>query len=182
MNTYPKFIKGQELNKGFYLDIVKPLLEKKFIDLKYSASLLGYGSDVLGYDTETSMDHNWGPRMQIFVNDNDLISRIDNCLKNELPFQYRNFPVNFTDPAYDKVQCMAYTDHKPVNHLIEIHTPFDYFNKRYSLDKFSGYTNQDWLKFTDQDLLEITGGLVFHDGLEILNNMRQELKFLYHLT
>ena len=46
------FIKGLELNKGFYIDVVKPLLEKKYPDLVYSAVLLGYGSDVLGYDSE----------------------------------------------------------------------------------------------------------------------------------
>jgi hypothetical protein len=110
------FIKGLELNKGFYIDVVKPLLERKYPDLLYSAVLLGYGSDVLGYDTEISMDHDWGPRLQLFIESKDIIPELDN------------------------------------------------------------FTNEDWLTFTDQNLLEITSGMVFHDGLKI-NELRNELKF-----
>ncbi|MCL2834150.1 MAG: DUF4037 domain-containing protein [Treponema sp.] len=174
---YPLFIKGLQLNQGFYSEVVKPLLDDNFSGLQYSASLLGYGSDAAGYDTETSMDHNWGPRLQIFVNDEKLIPDINNCLRNGLPFEYKGFPVNYSEPAYDKVQRMVYTDKKPVNHLIEIKTAQKYFKDRYSLSALKNFKNNDWLAFTDQNLLEITSGLVFHDGLNVLNPLRTELKF-----
>jgi len=177
MQKYPPFIKGLELNRGFFFDAVKPLIEENYPGLSYSASLLGYGSDVLGFDTEISMDHNWGPRLQIFTEDEKFKNEIDNCLKQKLPFEYRNFPVNFSAPAYDKVQSMEYTESKPVNHLIEINTVKKYFHGRYSMEKTNDFGNDDWLAFTDQNLLEITSGLVFYDGLNILNKMRKELEF-----
>jgi hypothetical protein len=91
------FIKGLELNKGFYIDVVKQLLDKKYPDLIYSAALLGYGSDVLGYDTEISMDHNWGPRLQLFIADKDLILELDNYFVSastgkKLSSSTRNYP------------------------------------------------------------------------------------------
>jgi hypothetical protein len=175
-NNIP-FIKGLELNKGFYFDIVKSLLDKKYPNLTYSATLLGYGSDVLDYDTEVSMDHNWGPRLQLFIDENGIIDELNEYLRYELPLKYRNFSINYTKPKYDGVQSMEFTDKKPINHLIEITTFEEYLENKYSINKVAGFTNQDWLEFTDQKLLEITSGLVFYDGLNKINNTRNELKF-----
>jgi hypothetical protein len=177
MDKQVPFIKGMELNEGFYTDIVKPLLEKKYQKLPYSAALLGYGSDVLGFDTEISMDHNWGPRLQIFIEDQDLISELKNYFSYELPLQYKNFSVNFSNPGYDGTIRMEFTGKKPVNHLIEITTLEDYLKKRYSMEKTSGFTVHEWLNFTDQSLLELTSGKVFYDGLNRINTLREELKF-----
>jgi hypothetical protein len=177
IDQYPPFIKGLKLNEGFYADIIKPLLDKKYPNLIYSASLMGYGSDVLGFDTKISMDHNWGPRLQLFVNESELINELNNYFRSELPFQYKKFPVNYTMPNYDNTVNMKYTDNYPVNHLIEISTFEDYLNNRYSIKKISNFQNKDWLDFSDQILLEITSGTVFYDGLEKVNNTRKELKF-----
>jgi hypothetical protein len=177
MDKHISFVKGLELNKGFYIEVIKPLLNKKYPDLLYSAALLGYGSDVLGFDTETSMDHNWGPRLQLFINDGNLISELNNYLSSELPFQYRNFSINFSKPGYDGTIRMEFTDKKPINHLIEIATFEDYLKGRYSITKINNFMNKDWLEFTDQNLIEITSGDVFYDGLNKLNNTRKELKF-----
>ena len=45
-----EWIPGLELSRGFYHDVVRPLLG----DVRHSAGLLGWGSDVLGYDTARS--------------------------------------------------------------------------------------------------------------------------------
>jgi hypothetical protein len=171
------FIKGLELNKGFYADIVKPLLDKKYPNLAYTAALLGYGSDVLGFDTEISMDHNWGPRLQLFVDDKNLIPELNNYFSFELPVLYKNFPVNFSKAGYDGTVRMEFTGKKPVNHLIEIITFEDYLKNNYLIDKTNHFIYKDWLHFTDQNLIEITSGSVFHDGLKKVNNTRGELKF-----
>jgi hypothetical protein len=177
IEQYPPFIKGLKLNEGFYMDVIRPLLDKKYPNLQYSASLIGYGSDVLGFDTKISMDHNWGPRLQLFVNESELIDGLNNYFRSELPFQYKNFPVNYTMPNYDNTVNMKYTDKYPVNHLIEISTFEDYLNNRYSIKKISNFQNNDWLNLSDQILLEITSGTVFYDGLSKINNTRKELKF-----
>src|SRR6185437_5204772 len=46
-----QFIPGLELNRLFYIEVVQPLLSARFPEVVYSVGLLGYGSDVLGYDT-----------------------------------------------------------------------------------------------------------------------------------
>ena len=176
MNRNLSFIKGLELNNGYFTDTVKPLIDKNFPNLQYSASLLGYGSDVLGYDNETSMDHNWGPRLQIFIENKALIPELDNLFKMELPFRYKGFPTNFSDPAYDGVQRMEFKENRPINHLIQIETPEGYFKSRYSISYLGNFSYNDWLTFTDQNLLEITSGKIFLDGLNI-NKLRNELGF-----
>ncbi|GHU77681.1 hypothetical protein FACS189462_0180 [Spirochaetia bacterium] len=177
MKGKPQFVHGLELNKGFYFDAVKPLLEKAYPKLDYSASLIGYGSDVMGFDTEISMDHNWGPRGQIFVDDKSLIPEIKNYLSLELPFLYKGFSVNFTDPGYDKTQSMELAERKPLNHLIEVTSFEDYLASYLRTDRINNFTNTEWLRFSDQKLIEITAGKVFHDGLNKLNNTRKELSF-----
>jgi hypothetical protein len=177
MEHPPQFIHGLELNSGFYHDIVKPLLDKAYPKLPYSASLIGYGSDVLGFDTETSMDHDWGPRLQIFVGDHDLIPGINNYLSLELPLQYKGFSCNFSDPGYDETQSMEIADKKPIRHLIEVTTFEDYLKNRYAINKLSNFSSREWLAFSDQQLIEITSGEIFYDGLNILGNTRKELAF-----
>ena len=189
MKSEPPFIKGLDLNRGFYREIVKPILDRSFPGLRYSASLIGYGSDVMGMDTERSTDHNWGPRMQIFVDSSAddsaagaaegcwIIPRIDKCLREELPFEYRGYSVNFSSEAYDKTRSMEKSGKRPVNHLIEISGFEDYLKARYSIGKTRGFSPHDWLAFKDQELIEITSGEVFHDGLEKLDAARRELAF-----
>ncbi len=53
---------GIDLSRAFYTEAIQPLLVKHFPTLEYAAGLIGPGSEVLGYDTEMSRDHNWGPR------------------------------------------------------------------------------------------------------------------------
>jgi hypothetical protein len=177
MDTKAPFIKGLELSKGFYREIVKPLLDKHYPGLSYSAALLGYGSDVLGFDTETSMDHNWGPRFQLFIDNRDLIPELNNFLSYKLPLQYSNFPVNFSKPGYDGTIRMELTREKPLNHLIEITAFENYLKNRYAITKINDYVEKDWLEFTDQQLIEITSGEVFYDGLGKINGTRDKLKF-----
>jgi hypothetical protein len=66
---------------------------------------------------------------------------------------------------------------KPINHLIEITTFEEYLNSRYAIGKINSFANKDWLGFTDQNLIEITRGLVFYDGLGKINGTRNELSF-----
>ena len=63
------FIPGLRLAGDFYAEVVRPLLEEEFPALRYAAALLGPGSEVLGFDTRRSADHDWGPRLQVFLDD-----------------------------------------------------------------------------------------------------------------
>jgi hypothetical protein len=65
------FIPGLELAGEFYAEVVHPLLGQEFPGLRYAAALLGPGSEVLCFDTERSTDHDWGPRLQVFLGADD---------------------------------------------------------------------------------------------------------------
>src|ERR1700729_3766711 len=67
----PRFVPGLELARDFYATVVRPLLDVEFPWLEHAAALIGPGSDVAGYDTERSTDHDWGPRLQVFLADGD---------------------------------------------------------------------------------------------------------------
>src|SRR5437763_4858107 len=90
------FTPGLELCRRFYEEAVRPLLEQHFADLPYAAALIGPGSDVLGFDTEMSMDHLWGPRLQIFLRDQDVsfACHIDEILCDSLPHIFEGFSVD----------------------------------------------------------------------------------------
>ena len=51
------FMKGRNLSELFYKEAVHPIMEEDYPDLVYSAAHIGWGSDVLGFDTEQSMDY-----------------------------------------------------------------------------------------------------------------------------
>src|SRR5688572_31184792 len=54
ISEMPKFIPGLKLCKLFYQKQVRPILNKEFPSLRYSAALIGWGSEVLGFDTAMS--------------------------------------------------------------------------------------------------------------------------------
>jgi len=77
MDDAPPFISGLELNRAYYGEVVRPILQNYAPDLAYSAALIGYGSDVLGYDTAISTDHEWGPRLLLFFDESPSAAHID---------------------------------------------------------------------------------------------------------
>src|SRR6516165_5418238 len=109
----PQFIPRVQLNRLFYREVVAPVLASAFPDLRYSAALIGYGSDVLGYDLERSTDHEWGPRLVLFLAEDDresLGGSIDEVLSTRLAAEFRGYPTNFTEPDENRVRSMSGTD------------------------------------------------------------------------
>jgi hypothetical protein len=172
------FLPGLTLNVRYYNEIVGPLMKQYDPSLCYSASLIGYGSDVLGYDNASSMDHNWGPRMQIFVGKADAgrIEAIKAFLRAHLPGEFMGFSTHFSEKGPDGTQHMEVHRSGEVNHLIEVYALEDYFTEFLHKDA-SQLTNVDWLHIPEQRLVELTSGRVFHDGLVCLNEIRAALRY-----
>lgn len=173
-----KFIKGLSLNRGYYNDVVKPIISSNYPELDYSAGLIGYGSDVLGFDNPISMDHNWGPRLTLFLKENyikDYKYELNDLLKKELPYEYKGFSTNFTKPDNDNVQRMKKIKKGKVNHLIEITTINNFLSKYIDIKDIKNVKLLDWLKIPEQGLIEVTEGEVFHDGLNRLKEIRDKL-------
>ncbi len=141
-----EFVPGAVLNAGFYRDVVAPLLEA----WPHQAALLGWGSDVLGYDTARSRDHGWGPRLQVFVEAHGVDSA-RRAIDTGLPAEYAGEPV-----AYG-------WDDTPVQHHVEVTTLASWLRAELGHDAADDMTLVDWLVTPQQRLLGIVRGAVYHD-------------------
>ncbi|MBL7257771.1 DUF4037 domain-containing protein [Paractinoplanes lichenicola] len=163
------FLPGVELSRHFYAEAVRPLLG----DLPHAAARLGPGSDVLGLDTPRSTDHDWGPRLELFV-DTD-IGPLSAMLSARLPKRFRGWSTHFEPPGA-RVRSMAGTD-GPVDHYVTI-TPFPaWCHAQLGFDPAAGVTTGDWLSTPWQRLAEFTGGAVFHDPDQTLSRVRERLRW-----
>lgn len=175
----PKFIQGLKLSELVYKEVVMPVLEAEFPSSKYSAGLIGSGSEVLGFDTQQSIDHHWGPRMLLFFSEDDYkISkdRVWKVLSDRLPYEIRGYPTNFGKPDKYGVRLLQEIKSGPVNHLIEIFTIRSFFKKFLDFDPYQDIRIQDWLRFPEHKLLSIVKGKIFHDDLG-LDRIRKKLRY-----
>ena len=176
----PKFIPGLTLSRLFYKEQVRPILEREFPRLRHSAALIGWGSEVLGFDTPLSRDHHWGPRVLLFLSEKDypkLHKRISVALSRQLPYEFKDYSTNYSEPEPNGVRHPIRITHGPVNHMVNIYTVRSFFEARLGVDPTKKITVDDWLTFPQQRLLELTSGEVYHDGLRQLEKVRAKLEF-----
>lgn len=176
----PKFIPGLKLCELFYQKEVRPILSKELPNLRYSAAVIGWGSEVLGFDTAISRDHHWGPRVLLFLNHQDypkLKDRISQSLSNNLPYEFMGYSTNFSKPEPNGVRHAIKIKSGPVNHMVNIFTLTSFFEARLKFDPSKKIEVTDWLTFPQQRLLELVSGEVYHDGLGQLRKIRAKLKF-----
>ncbi|GLW92249.1 hypothetical protein Aglo03_30650 [Actinokineospora globicatena] len=157
-------ISGLDLARRFYHEAIAPTL-----DVPHSAGRLGSGSEVLGFDTAISADHEWGPRCQILVAEN--AQRIRDELAHTLPKTFLGYPTHFDG---NPIGSMAETD-GPVNHRVDVREPSEWATSALGFDPLAGVTTFDWLATPTQVFAEITGGAVFHDGLNVLHPLREAI-------
>ena len=176
-----EFIPGLQLNRGFFNDVVKPILARTYPRLSYSAALTGHCSDVLGLDTYKSTDHVWGPRLQIFLSEDDhvhLAQPLFDLLARELPPIYLHFPTNYrNEEPWSRVARMQFVDGPPINHFIEIETVRSFIKGELCCILDHSPTINEWLTFPEQALLEVIAGEVFHDETGELTHARQLLAY-----
>lgn len=168
----PAFLPGVQLCRLFYEEAVRPLLA----GLPHAAARVGPGSDVLGFDTERSADHDWGPRLDVFLAADDVRRHGDalaRLFSERLPKQFRGWPTNFEPPGA-RVRVMTPTT-GPVAHRIEIAGVADWSVRVLGFDATTEPTRADWLATPSQQLAEATGGAVFHDDLGELTALRARL-------
>ncbi|MCI8975598.1 MAG: DUF4037 domain-containing protein [Lachnospiraceae bacterium] len=170
-----EFIKGLELSRDFFLDIAKPILDRHYPDLEYSAGLIGYGSDVLGYDDEVSRDHMWGPRFYLFLKPEDAVKKqkIMDTFSETLPYRYKGYSVNFSepDPNDNGVRHAKFIDSGKVNPLIFIQTFEEFLIERIGIADLSGLQPVDWLTFSEHRLLSLVSGTMFIDKLKVMDRI-----------
>lgn len=164
-----RFLKGMELCEGFFNRCAKSIIEEHFPNLKYTAGLIGYGSDVLGYDDPVSTDHMWGPRFYLFLDKKDICQKdsIFQALSENLPYTYEGYSVNFTEPDPNDcdVQHPQYISDGTINPLIFIQTFDDYLIEQLGTSALDDIKPFEWLAFSEHRLLSLVSGKFFVDGL-----------------
>src|SRR5689334_298853 len=103
-----EFIKGRELSRIFYDEAVRPLLNQHFPNLPHAAGCFGNGSDVLGFDTDMSRDHDWGPTVHLILReeDNHKANEIREIMATKLPLDIRGYSTHFGHHDSDGTQVM----------------------------------------------------------------------------
>lgn len=153
-----RFLPGLELSAGFYEEVVGPLVAP----WPHAAARLGKGSEVLGFDSERSTDHGWGPRLVILVEEGHL-GEVRGAVDAGLPEAFRGWPTAF---GWDDV---------PVSHHVTVATIGDWLEDQLGFDPTGGLSPLDWLVLPQQKLLEVTRGAVFRDDTGQLGRVRDAL-------
>ena len=175
------FVPGLKLSELFYTEAAKPILETLFPQIPHSAGLLGWGSEVLGYDDIQSSDHHWGPRFFLFLSPehhHKYKNTISKALSDNLPRRFRCYSTNFGEPDEVGVRLPKEAESGPVNHMIHIETIDGFFGWYLGCNPYESPTAADWLSFSEHKLRAVTSGKVFHDGLDELEEIRR--KFHYY--
>ena len=161
-------IKGLELSKRYFYDIVLPEFEKSLKDILplCAFGLVGEGSECYGYDDELSQDHDFGPSVCIWLRKDDYLKykdRINEVLKN-LSKTYLGFQeLKESEWGHNRRGLLNIDDF--------------YF-------KFIGSANppqtiNDWQKIPETALSTVTNGEVFLDNLGEFTKIRKQLLNYY---
>ncbi|QHW29932.1 DUF4037 domain-containing protein [Paenibacillus rhizovicinus] len=153
---------GVQLSQQFHDNYIVPRLSSALPALAYASALIGPGSEVLGFDTPMSRDHDWGPRVLLFVREADFSQReaIFEALHRAAPAAFYGFPLQVDQTIVTTVSA--------------------YFNRRLGrspAEWFEELEPLDWLTIPSQTLAELTGGTVFRDDLGELTRARNHLRF-----
>ncbi len=176
----PDFIPGLDLSEAFYREAVRPIVEAHFGDVPHSAALIGNGSEVLGYDTPQSRDHGWGPRVLLFVSEQDHARHgadIASALAGELPYTFRGYSTHFAIDPESGDHVLAPRHERPIAHGVTVHTLRGFVLGVLAADPSVAFSSVDWLTFGDEALLSLTAGRVFYDGLGSLEPLRRRLAY-----
>ncbi|WP_449396750.1 DUF4037 domain-containing protein [Devosia riboflavina] len=171
-------MQGIELSRRFYADVVAPWLARVAPDLPYSAALIGYGSELLGFDDETSRDHNWGPRVHIYLSEADFKAQASRLLADFasiVPETFLGEPAGWRSrphPAASGPDAMG-----AMEHGLEFHTVEGRLEAHIGQRSVENLTLLDWLGLPEQSLLAFTAGAVFHDDGGRLEARRTALAY-----
>ncbi|NKB65782.1 MAG: DUF4037 domain-containing protein [Candidatus Latescibacteria bacterium] len=165
-----RFVPGLELAAGFFRDAVQPMLGEHLPNLRYSAALIGGGSEVLGFDSEISTDHDWGPRAMLFVSSADhdsAMSTIRAMAMEHLPLTYRDYPTRIYSP--DRRDIVSRHTMKPgesgLEPRIDVLTIEGFVQSHLGIDPGASITKTDWLTIPQHRFCSFVSGKIFHDDL-----------------
>ncbi|MGH9222528.1 MAG: hypothetical protein ACRD2W_01720 [Acidimicrobiales bacterium] len=84
------FVSGADLAQGLYEEVIGPVVGPR----PHAAALVGTGPDVLGFDTERSTDHGWGPHLHVF-GDHEAVVEVERDIDAALPETFGGWPTRY---------------------------------------------------------------------------------------
>jgi hypothetical protein len=175
-----EFIPGLQLSELFYEQAVLPLLKEAIPGLSHSAGLLDSGSEVFGFDTSRSTDHYWGPRVLIFLSEDDhhrYAKAIGDYLACHHPYDFMGYSTNFSAPDDNGVQVLEPISSGFVRHRVAITTVTSFCRKSLAgYDPKADMSLHEWKRCPMQSLFAFRKGRLFRDDLQI-ESLRQRLWF-----
>jgi hypothetical protein len=169
-------MQGIELSRRFYEDLVRPWLARAAPGLPHAAALLGYGSELLGFDDAMSQDHNWGPRVHLFV-DEPVFAAEANALvamfATAAPDTFLGHPIGMANQPDAVPHRQA--GRADARHGLEIWTLARAMRFWSGLAPGEPRDNLGWLGLAEQRLIAFTAGAVFHDDDGRLTAERERL-------
>jgi hypothetical protein len=165
-----------ELSRRFYDEVVGPWLARDFPGLQHAAALIGYGSELLGFDDAMSQDHNWGPRVWLYLAEPDFAAHADAIVAafaDAAPGRFLDVPVGW----FNRPHLSGNGPHwrSDARHGLEVRTLEGAVRDVLGTGVEEPLTHLAWLGLADQWLLELTAGAVFHDDDGRLTGLRARL-------
>ena len=145
---------GLDLARALYVEVVGPALL-----VSHTACLIGEGFEVLGFDDRRSTDHEWGPRLQVFV-DRSQVGPTRELVEEILPESFHGVPTRWFALAA-----------RGIAHHVEVDTVEDWLAAHVPTLP-AGPDVAAWLAAPQQHLLQLGAGEVFCDDSGILTRRR----------
>jgi hypothetical protein len=170
---------GLALSRSFYERSVRPIIAAHAPGLRYAAARIGDGSEVLGYDTPMSADHNCGPGVQLFLPESQFATvapALMAALDSELPATFEGHPVSYL------AQGRPTADDMPIGmfgsfHGVELFTLSAWYRRQFAAELSFPSATIEWLAIPEQLLLTVTAGAVFRDDGGELTIIRDRLSY-----
>jgi len=155
-------MKGLELSRSLWEEFGKPAMAHLPGMEQAAVGLCGAGSDCLGYDDETSRDHDWGPGFMVFLPESA-----------EREFGFR------LSTAYDKLPgeyngCKVIRRSRMGDSRWGVKSREGYF-RPFTGTAGAPETWQQWLYTPSWALAQAVSGQVFYDGDGVFTRIRQEI-------
>ena len=161
-------MRGLELAERYFEAYGRPMLEQEFPELLsgIAVGLVGSGSECLGFDDETSRDHDFEPGFCLFLPDEEKVDRRTAFL---LERAYDQLPREFMGFARAKIRPVGGPRHGVIRLSEFLSEKLGVPDGRLSAER--------WLHLPDQSLLEVTNGHIFSDQSGMFIKIRERLAF-----
>lgn len=174
-------MRSLELNKAYYQDCISGLLTAGCPQVagRHAAALIGWGSEVLGYDDEFSTRYGWGPRLVLFLTEEDYqewCPRVIAILQEGVPMTFLGHPTRYTQDGPPQPT----TDRRaPLGIAV---TTCGRFGEAYlgiPAAKVAAPTlpSKEWLLISEEGLLRLTAGEVYYDSTGDLTALRARFAY-----